>query len=351
MEVIISDESINMYGFRVLTAGIDLTAFEKNPVMLYDHARRKDYEQSTKDIILPIGKWNKLRKEGGKLIGEPEFDIEDSFAKEVARKFEKGYLNAASLNFGFDRIEWSEDPALMLPGQTGPTIVKCMLREISITDIPGNYNSVKLSAQDKEISLNGKSTPEEIQAFFSQSITTKTESTMKKVIAALNASKLCTLNDSASEDLVASGVETLTGQLSAKDQIIAQKDAEIKRLNDAAQEREAKALSDKAVALVEGALSARKIVATQKDNLVKLASASEEGYTNTKQFIDSLKPFESVNSQLRATGGDGGAPVKTSLSAEFEKHANEGTLEQLKAENFEHFKEVYKAGTGKDYKG
>lgn len=37
--IILSDSSLNRYGYRVLTEGINLEAFKKNPVMLYMHLR------------------------------------------------------------------------------------------------------------------------------------------------------------------------------------------------------------------------------------------------------------------------------------------------------------------------
>ena len=36
-EFLISDESTNSYGFAVLTSGINLERFKKNPVMYYNH--------------------------------------------------------------------------------------------------------------------------------------------------------------------------------------------------------------------------------------------------------------------------------------------------------------------------
>ncbi len=39
MRFILSDESVNCYGLRFLTAGIDIKDFVKNPVMLYMHGR------------------------------------------------------------------------------------------------------------------------------------------------------------------------------------------------------------------------------------------------------------------------------------------------------------------------
>jgi hypothetical protein len=37
--IILSDSSLNRYGYRVLTSGMLLEAFKKNPVMLYMHFR------------------------------------------------------------------------------------------------------------------------------------------------------------------------------------------------------------------------------------------------------------------------------------------------------------------------
>lgn len=53
---VISDESVNSYGYIVKTDGRDTTAFERNPVMLYMHERKT-----------VVGRWENIRKEGNKL--------------------------------------------------------------------------------------------------------------------------------------------------------------------------------------------------------------------------------------------------------------------------------------------
>lgn len=131
---VLSDESVNRYGFRVLTAGIDLGGFTKNPVMFYNH--NTDYHD------MPIGKWENLRVDGDKLLAEPLFDENDEHAMEIAGKVEAGFLNGASL--GILIKETSEDPALMLPGQTRPTVTKCLMYEASITGTPVNANGLQL---------------------------------------------------------------------------------------------------------------------------------------------------------------------------------------------------------------
>lgn len=44
---VLHDETVNTYGFRMLTSGANLEEFRKNPVILLNH---KDWE-------LPIGRW------------------------------------------------------------------------------------------------------------------------------------------------------------------------------------------------------------------------------------------------------------------------------------------------------
>jgi len=122
---IVSDETINSYGFSVLTAGIDTAHFEKNPVMLYMHERQNGV----------VGRWENVRKDGGKLLADAVFDDSTELARQVKKQVEKGFLRSASI--GIDNVEKAT-----LNGVD--TVVKCRLVEISIVDIPSNANAVKL---------------------------------------------------------------------------------------------------------------------------------------------------------------------------------------------------------------
>lgn len=145
--IVISDESLNSYGFHVRTDGIELDAFMKNPVMLWNHNRDG---HGTVNAQLPIGYWKDLRVEDGKLTGEPVFDESDQFAARIMKKFENGVLNACSI--GFVPLEWSDAPADLKPGQTMPTVTRCRLLEVSICDIPANPNAtVVLYDEDSSI--------------------------------------------------------------------------------------------------------------------------------------------------------------------------------------------------------
>ena len=59
----ITNESVNSYGFRVLTSGIDLEQYRRNPVLLYMHERGN-----------VIGYVKDLQVENGEVTGELVFD-------------------------------------------------------------------------------------------------------------------------------------------------------------------------------------------------------------------------------------------------------------------------------------
>lgn len=147
---IVTDQSTtNMYGFRVMTDGIDMTQFKRNPVMLFMH-NRNAYKPTGDEVI---GKWEAIKKKDGQILMTPKFDEQEEFAKKIKGKVERDFINMCSI--GFRIIETSEDPKLMLPGQTRPTVTKCKLVEVSIVDIGANDNSMKLYAADGQmIALN-----------------------------------------------------------------------------------------------------------------------------------------------------------------------------------------------------
>lgn len=145
---ILSDENINERGFRVLTSGIDLERFEKNPVMLWMHRRDGGYEANQ---VLPIGKWDNIRIEDNKLMADPVFDENDTFAKLIKSKVDSGFVKGASI--GIRAIELSDDPKLAQKGQTRATITKCELYEASVVDIPANKNTVQLFSETSETEI------------------------------------------------------------------------------------------------------------------------------------------------------------------------------------------------------
>ena len=137
---IVNTENVNSYGYRVITSGIDYTQYERNPVVLFMH-NRSTRDKPTGDEV--IGR-ARLSKEGGQLIAYITFDTENEFASKIEKKVKGDFIRMCSM-FA-DIIEASSDEALVLPGQKYETITKCKLVEISIVDIGGNDDAIRLSA-------------------------------------------------------------------------------------------------------------------------------------------------------------------------------------------------------------
>lgn len=144
-KVRISDESVNCYGTRILTQGIDFARYAKNPVLLYMHDRRDGV----------VGLVKNLEVKDGELLGELEFDCASELSQRLKKQYEFGSMRMVSGNFQI--LETSDDKELALDGQTAQTITRCRLFEVSAVDIGGNDNAIVLSSPDGvALSLDAK---------------------------------------------------------------------------------------------------------------------------------------------------------------------------------------------------
>jgi hypothetical protein len=145
-QYVLSDSSVNEYGFRLLTSGYEIASFQKNPIGYYMHRREEG-------IVL---KWEDLHIADDKVIGTPVINLRNARGVQTCDEAENGFLNAASVGH-IVVLEYSMDKELMLPGQTGPTITRWYNKECSLVDIPGNSNALtKLyDINENELNLSG----------------------------------------------------------------------------------------------------------------------------------------------------------------------------------------------------
>ena len=141
---VLSDSSVNEYGFRLLTSGYQIDLYSKNPIGYYMHKRESG-------VVL---KWEDLHIDNDALYGKPVINMSHDRGEQTYNEAACGFLNAASLGH-IVVLEFSDDEALKLPGQTGPTITKWYNKECSLVDIPGNSNALTqlFDAQENEINL------------------------------------------------------------------------------------------------------------------------------------------------------------------------------------------------------
>ena len=242
---IVSDESINSYGFRVLTGGVNLAQFKRNPIMLYMHNRNR-WDTNTTGVI---GKWENVRKEGDVLKADAVFDESDEFAKSIKEKVEKGFLRMASV--GVRIVERSEDAKYLLPGQTRATVTKSELQEISIVDIGSNANALKLYGDNGDTVQLADALPE-MKLSINSNLDTNM-SNLKTIALALK------LDADASESEVLKEIGNLQ---TAKANL-----ADFKQKQETAQQAEAVKLVDKAVekGIIPAALKDGQLAAFDKD--------------------------------------------------------------------------------------
>lgn len=127
-EFCLTDNSVNCYGYRLLTDGMELDRY-RPPVGFLMHDRDKGVAVQ----------WTDFRREGDALFAVPI--VNDTLFPDLAQQIEEGFINAASVGH-IVALEISDDLSDKLPGQDGPTVKRWFPREISLVDIPGNYNAL-----------------------------------------------------------------------------------------------------------------------------------------------------------------------------------------------------------------
>lgn len=146
-EIVLTNESVNCYGYVTLTDGIDIEQYQKNPIILFMHERPMGFRDCKP---MPIGMMANLRRDGDKLIGTPVFDEEDEFACKIKSKFDRGFIRMASIGISITGID--DDPKNWKPGQTRPTVTHCKLTEVSIVDIGANDDALAID-QNAELKV------------------------------------------------------------------------------------------------------------------------------------------------------------------------------------------------------
>ena len=313
MEVVISTSKVNSYGSRVMTSGIDVKQYKRNPIVLWMHSR--PYGMSENEP-LPIGKMTNLRVEEDRLIGTIEFDENDEFAKKIKSKYESGILNMVSA--GLEVVELSDDPNLILPGQKRMTIKKSKLREVSCVDIGANDDSLRLYYGDK-INENAEGI-DSIVPLLSDYKNNKKDKEMNEVAKQLN------LADKASERDILDAVIKLK-----------QENEELKKQREDEKEKRINAMLDEAIKDKRLSKEQRETFAligkTNGEEVLKNALASLKPAAEIPQINDLLKKEKKEDMELSVEMWD--------------KMDREGTLLSLKQNDREKYDALFKLKFGK----
>lgn len=303
----ISNDSLNSYGTRVLTSGMDVEQYKRNPVLLYMHERGS-----------VIGYIKDIQIEDNEVTGEPVFDEVTELSKRCKRQFEFGSLKMVSA--GLDIVELSEDHKYLVEGQTRPTITKSKLYEVSIVDIGANDDSLVLKKDGKQITLDRDG--ECALPLLNTNPKNQNEMNQKELALQLG------LPETAPEAEIAAKL----GELRA-----AQEENVTLR-----KERDDLALSG-ITALVEKAIGEKRISAEKKEEFVNLGK--EIGPEKLSSIFSAMSPQVKLSTVL-GHQGSGKTVAPGSYTKLSEVPADK--LLELRKEQPEEYKRLYKAEYGMD---
>lgn len=304
----ISNDSLNSYGFRVLTSGLDVAQYNRNPVLLYMHERGN-----------VVGYVKDLKVENNEVTGELMFDCASELSQRCKKQFEFGSLRMVSA--GLEILETSEDKDLLVAGQTRPTITKSKLFEVSIADVGANDDALVLQRNGKVITL-GRDGDCDLPLLKNNNKQQKTEEMENKTIA-----------------LKLGLPETATdAEISAKLTELNQlKEQNVSLLK----EKESLTLTN-ITSLVTQAITEKRLEEKDKDQFVELGK--KIGAEELEKTLKAMHPAVKLSSVL---GHQGGAPAGeqkyTKLS---EVPADQ--IAPLRSESPDEYKRLYKAEYGID---
>lgn len=304
----ISNDSLNSYGTRVLTSGMDTKQYERNPVLLYMHERGN-----------VIGYVKDLEVKDGEVTGELVFDEVTELSKRCKKQYEFGSLKMVSA--GLDILEMSDAPEYLAVGQTSPTITKSKLYEVSLVDIGANDDALVLTKDGKQITL-GRDGACPLPVLNNKPNKQEKEMEQKQLALQLG------LPETATE-------AEISAQLAAL-KTAREENVELKK------EKEALVLAG-ITSAVEKAIGEKRIGADRKDQFVELGK--KIGCDELVKVFAAMSPQVKLSSLVAGggTAGNGGGGVYKKLG-----DVPAGELAKLREEDPALYKRLYKAEYGMD---
>ena len=312
--MVLSDESENGRGFRVLTSGVRIDRYRKNPVLLWMHRRGE-----------VIGWVDDIRVEDGRLTGEPKFDEATELSRTAKAQWEAGSVRACSMGIDIEHV--SMEP--LDGGGERAVVTRCSLYEVSLVDVPENENSVRLRHDGLVLEPSGLVS----LAREGESVNPNTKPKTKEEMNLSEMAVLLGLDAGASEEQV----RQRAGELKASHAELAKATAEIKRMKE---EREQAELAH-VEGLVDAAVREMRITADKKARYVELGK--KIGSSALEAVLNDLKPVGRIVETLQHDGENPAAGAWKKLS-----DVPAAELLSLKERDRALYAKLYKAEYGVD---
>lgn len=301
----ITNDSLNSYGTRVLTAGMNVEQYQRNPVLLYMHERGN-----------VIGYVKDLKVENGEVTGELMFDEASELSVRCKKQYEFGSLKMVSA--GLDILETSEDPELLVQGQTRPTVTKSKLFEVSLVDVGSNDDAIVLQKDGKKITL-GKDSECPLPLLNNNN---QKQKQMEQKMVAMQLGLPATATEA---------------EINAKlDELKTAKEE-----NEQLQQKNAALTLASITAAVEKAAGEKRITPDKKDEFINLGK--EVGQEKLESILSAISPQMKLSSVIGHQGG-----ASTQQPAKYKKLSDVPSAEllTLRKEQPEEYKRLYKEEYG-----
>ena len=302
----ISNDSLNSYGFRVLTSGMDVTQYNRNPVLLYMHERGN-----------VVGYVKDLKVENNEVTGELMFDCASELSQRCKKQFEFGSLRMVSA--GLDILETSEDASMLVQGQTRPTITKSKLFEVSVADVGANDDAIVLHKDGKQITL-GRDGDCDLPLLNNNNKQKKTEEMDNKTIALQLG-----LPETATEAEISAKLTELNA---------------VKEQNASLMKEKDKLTLESITNLVTHAIADKRLEEKDKDQFVELGK--KIGTEELEKTLKAMHPAVKLSSVI---GHQGSTPTDEKKLTKLSDVPAE-QIATLRSENLEEYTRLYKAEYG-----
>ncbi len=300
----ITNDSLNSYGTRVLTAGMNVEQYQRNPVLLYMHERGN-----------VIGYVKDLKVEDGEVTGELMFDEASELSVRCKKQYEFGSLKMVSA--GLDILETSEDPELLVQGQTRPTVTKSKLFEVSLVDVGSNDDAIVLQKDGKKITL-GKDSECPLPLLNNNN---QNQKQMEQKMVAMQLGLPATATEA---------------EINAKlDELKTAKEE-----NERLQQKNAALTLASITAAVEKAVGEKRITPDKKDEFINLGK--EVGQEKLERILSAISPQMKLSSVIGHQGGAATEPTTYKKLSDVPS----GQLITLRKEQPDEYKRLYKEEYG-----
>lgn len=298
-EICLTDNSVNVYGYRLLTEGLQLDRF-KPAIGFLMHDRNKGVAV----------RWEDFRTEGDKVYAKPV--VNETQFPNLAQQISDGFYDAASCG-NIVALELSDDPKMKLEGQIGPTVTKWFPRDISIVDIPGNYNALSKLFDESDNILRDLSDKKNNSNQFQK----PNEKKMEDLKLTPGQVTLLDLKADSTPEQLDTKLQDLVAKAKRVD------DAE-KALNDL----KAEATKKEVDAVLAQGVKDRKITNDLSAKLAKDYATNPQGL---KDLVDGMQPQTMVTSQTGKSGVPTDLPEKFKGKSFSDLYVS-GDLAELKAD-------------------